>query len=208
MANLGYIIPHESWKSFDRKFKKIFSDSLESKAKVKGIVLSCVQDYLSLKRGRSLIENIQARYNLPPYYNPDCWYPCFILKGFLSEANKIYLQSPSIKSNIIGSYVILRGKLPQREHLFGKSQRSDMMAFRNLSELLNLDNFRTIRKNQQVMALYFDGNVSILIKEFISGMCEGILNIRQISPVQIELDCTGSRTFINMNMIMVREVCS
>ena len=198
MANLGYLLPKKDWDEFDRRFKKIFSDLDDKNTKVKGVILTSIEEYLYLKRGSICVEDLRERFQLPEYFKEECWYPTDILEGYLEKANEVMLQSPSVRSRAIGKHVLSQKALPQREYLFGKGQSSVFTAFRNITEIIDLKHYTLFKIGDCNYVIVFEGNVSQFFKEFMYGLCEGIFEMRNITYYRIELEDLRNKTKISV----------
>ncbi len=186
MSNLSDLLPPREWDILDKRFKKFLSEAVETRSKVKGIILMGTQDYVSLKRGVIALKQIRRGFKLPPRLRKDSWYPISILEELLIRADEAMLQEKGTRSRAIGRYVMSPDVIPRGQYWFGQGQPTPFEAFRNICEVLALDNF-SLRKEDDRLIMSFKWTGSKHFQEFIMGICEGIFDTRNTLPGNIEL---------------------
>jgi hypothetical protein len=186
MSSLSDRLPRNQWGDLDKKFKKLINEHESAKGKVKGVLLSGTMDYVALKQGKLALNEIIKRIKLPTTFREESWYPIDILEEFLDGVDLVMLQKGGLRSRSVGRYVISNRVLRNRELLFGPKQASTYDAFKNISEVLSLQDF-SLKKEEGMLLLSFEGDINRHFREFIMGICDGIFKIRNVFPSSVEL---------------------
>jgi hypothetical protein len=200
MSNLDGQIPKTDWYYLDRSFKKIFREKESLRARVKGNVLSSVQDFVTRKRGSIIFDQINDSINIPKSFKEEKWYPIILLDAMLIKADTIFLESSGINPWAVGHDIIFQKGLPNGYHLFGREQLTIVDAFNNIGEIIILENF-SLRERDGVLGLYFENEVSDYCQEFMRGICDAILKIRNIYTSRVEVISKGDYTIIDLGTL-------
>lgn len=187
MSSLSERLRLHEWHNLDQRFKHLLNEETGARIKVKGIVLTGTEEYIAFKRGSNTIDQLRNSVKLPDQYKEDCWYPGNILLEYLLKANEVLLYSESIRSKAIGRYLMTKNIMPRVDFLFGKNQPSTILAFKNIGEILWLNKLLLKKVNDGNFALYFQGDYCEHYKDFLTGLCEGIFEIRNIDPYRVDL---------------------
>ena len=186
MSSLSKRLPQKQWCDLDRKFKMLINEHSCVNGKVKGVILSGTMDYVAVKQGKLTLNKIIKRIKLPTTFREDSWYPIDILEEFLDGVDLVMLQKGGLRSRSVGRHVISNKVLRNRELLFGPKQASTYDAFKNISEILNLQDL-SLKKEEGMLLLSFEGDINRHFREFIMGICDGIFKIRNVFPSSVEL---------------------
>jgi hypothetical protein len=186
MSSLSERLPQKQWSALDRKFKMLINENSSVNGKVKGTIISGTMDYVAIKQGKLTLNEIIKRIKLPTNFREDSWYPLDILEEFLDGVDLVMLQKGGLHSRSVGRYVLSNKVLRNGEFLFGSKQTSTYDAFKNISEILNLEKFG-LKKEEGMLLLSFEGDTNSHFREFIMGICDGIFKIRNIYPSSVEL---------------------
>jgi hypothetical protein len=185
MSSLSEKLPKKQWCALDRRFKILITESEPAKGKVKGMILRGTLDYGASKQGNLALSEIAKRIKLPTQFREDSWYPLAILEEFLNGVDLIMMERGGLRSRSVGRYVLSNNILRNMDFWFGSGQPATYNAFMNICEILSLDNF-SVRKEEGVLLMSYEGDVDNHTHEFIMGICDGIIKIRNIQPNSVE----------------------
>lgn len=186
MSSLSERLPQNQWGDLDRKFKILINEHSGVSGKIKGAIISGTMDYVASKQGKITLNKIIKRIKLPTHFREDSWYPLDILEEFLDGLDLVMLHKGGLRSRSVGRYILSNRVLRNGEFWFGSKHTSTFEAFKNISEILNLDGFE-LKKEEGMMLLSFKGDINRQFRDFILGMCDGIFKIRNIYPSSVEL---------------------
>jgi hypothetical protein len=186
MSNLADLLSNEEWALLDNRFKKLLRENVETRAKVKGLILLGTQDYILMKRGRVGLNEVMQIIDLPTRIRADTWYPISVLDEFLDSAEGIMGVKDKTRARAIGQYIMSPKILRSGNYWFGRGQPSIYNAFNNICELLTLDDFSIINeKNHLTLSFKTSGEQRIV--EFFLGLCKGIFVYRDIKPADFQI---------------------
>jgi len=200
MSNLDGQIPKADWYYLDRSFKKIFRERESLRARVKGNVLRCVQEFIVRRRGCVIFDQLNDKTDFPKSFKEEKWYPINLLDIMLVKANTGFLESSGISPWTIGHNIICQKSLPNGYHLFGRKQLTEIDAFNNICEILILENF-SLKEQEGVLILYFENEVSDYCREFLRGLCDAILKIRDLYTNRVEVLSKGDHTIFTLGTL-------
>jgi hypothetical protein len=186
MSKLGDFLLKNEWNILDKRFKDLLNEGMVNRSKVKGFVLTGAQNYVSLKRGKIALNEIRQRTIIPNRFRAESWYPVSILEELLAIADEVMLNKNGTRSRAIGQHVVSSKILPRGQHWFGKDQISSFNAFNNIREILTLNNF-SLTNEENGLLLSFEDSVNKNFQEFLMGICDGILEIRNISSKNVSI---------------------
>lgn len=186
MSSLSQRLSQRQWNDLDRKFKTLINENSQANGKVKGAIISGSMDYVALKQGRLALNEIIRKVKLPTTFREDSWYPIDILEEFFDGVDLVMFKKGGLRSRLIGRHVLSTRVLGNGELLFGSEQDSTLNAFKNITEILNLQDF-TLKEEEGMLLLSFEGETNRHFCEFIMGICDGIFKMRKISPSSVEL---------------------
>jgi hypothetical protein len=191
MSSLSDRLSKRDWDALDRGFKNLLFRNIPSRGKVKGAVITGTFKYVSLKQGRLTLDEIKKRICAPNLFREDGWYPIIILEEVLQEVNYVLSYKGGLRSRSVGRYIISERLLRNGDFLFGKNQKSTYHAFRNLNEITTLTSF-SLKKENGLLLLSYEGDYDAHFQEFLMGLCDGILKLRNIFPSSVEHVCQDS----------------
>ena len=193
MSNLADLLSNEEWILLDDRFKKLFRENVETRAKVKGLILLGTQDYILMKRGRVGLNEVMQKIDLPAKIRADTWYPISVLDELLNSADGIMGGKDKTRARVIGQYIMSPKILRSGNYWFGRGQPSIFNAFNNISELLTLDDF-SLKNDKDHLTVSFKNSGEQQLKEFFLGLCEGIFVYRNVKAEDVRLIEDGNHT--------------
>jgi hypothetical protein len=185
MSNLSDALPKEDWITLDERFKKLLSDNTISRGKVKGVLLSGSEKFISLKRGKIALNQIKGRIDFQGQLRNESWYPQAVFEDFLENAEVIMRRDGKPRCRDMGRFTVSPKVLRSSQYWFGSGQKSTFHAFKNIGEIIILNGF-SIRKKDDQLLLSFKGPASENFIEFIIGICEAIFDIRNLKSTKVE----------------------
>lgn len=201
MSNLADLLSKEEWVLLDERFKKFLMENVETRAKVKGLILLGTQDYILVKRGRVGLNEVMQKIDLPASIRADTWYPISVLDELLDSADGIMGGKDITRARTIGQYIMSPKILRSGNYWFGQGQPSTFNAFNNICELLTLDDF-SLKNKEDHLTVSFKNSGEQHLKEFFLGLCEGIFVYRDINPADFQLiNQTNGATYISFKFL-------
>lgn len=185
MSNLSDTLPRKEWNILDERFKEFLNDSSDIRVKVKGVLLSGSEKFVSLKRGKIALNQIKGRIDLQGQLRGESWYPQSVFEDFLENAEFVMCKGGKLRCRDMGRYAVSPKILRSSQYWFGGGQKFTICAFRNIGEILILDGF-SLRKKDDQLLLSFKGPASEHFIEFIMGICEAIFDIRNLTSTNVE----------------------
>ncbi|MCK5038474.1 MAG: hypothetical protein KAS16_05190 [Thermoplasmata archaeon] len=177
MTNLGDSITKEEWEKLDAGFKELLSEEVKIHGKVRGGIIKGIMQYYSFKKGQKGLELLEIRTHRSTKFRNDSWYPATILGDLLVSIDDMYGAEYS-RSKEIGEYIILNNHILPIFHWFNRENNEQEIALKNLQELLLLDDFK-VDSNNGNCNFSFTGLNTHQLQQFILGMCNGILKLRE-----------------------------
>ena len=198
MSSISDVLSREEWEAVDSRIKNILFDENRIKGKVRGIVLANSLDYISFKRGRKALEEIQDAMRINSKFRVEAWYPLDYFEEFLETSDRIMGPSNVSRASGMGEYIVTRNML-WGAHWFGpgKPLRD---AVENLSELFVLDNFVVKQPVNECIECGFDYDDKCHITQFIYGLCKGLIKMRDAEKIRTRIENGGQMTKIVFNI--------
>ncbi|MCK5397972.1 MAG: hypothetical protein KAJ33_06975 [Thermoplasmata archaeon] len=206
LSEASEYLPQKTWVLLDTRVKDLLSEGQPLRSKVRGILLNNTIDYIRVKKGLVGVNEISASMRLPPRFKPESWYSLSLLEDMLSFIDSTVIQNGRSRSRDVGEYVISPKVLLTGHYWFGKGQENIAEAFENLSEILALENYSHEANGNKLYKIKFEGVNNTCSHEFMMGICEGILKVRNTSANPFELKCDNGSTVISIGLTDSEEV--
>lgn len=178
MSSVEKHLDINEWDELDTSYKKYLNKNEDSMlpGKVKGEILDSILDYVSIKGGITSLEAVKSNAELSKSLWVDKWYPMSILDDLLNSIVTQMGIKKGQRCRDVGHHVC--NKLLLFSDL--KFYHSLLYSLHRIIEVVTFKWYSLDQETPSTINLRFDGNLSNNINEFIIGLCEGILDLRDI----------------------------
>ena len=156
-------------------------DELGNRGKVKGAILTSVIDYISLKWGAKLADDLKRMTGHAETFKPGTWHTLVMLEGTLERVEGDKGQEGRSLSYEMGSHIMANLKFDNARYLFGDIEKSVYESFSNFIILFDLNNLQIVKISDKEIHIKFEETPSPHLIKLLMGLCEGILKLRGIT---------------------------
>lgn len=151
------------------------SDELEKRGRVKGTILANVMDYISLKWGVKLADDLKRMTGHADEFKPGTWHTLIMLEGTFERIEEEKGQEGRSLTYDMGLHMMSSLKFDNARYLFADDEKSLTESYSNLKIIFDLNNLRVVKKGDKELHIKFDEESSQDFNKFLMGLCEGIL---------------------------------
>jgi hypothetical protein len=199
MISAGKYLEGKEWNTIDNRLKELLN-KYEDKpltGKVKGDVLCAALEYISIKGGRESLAQIKREAEIAKDPWGETWYPITFLADVLKAIETHMGTKNGLRCKEVGNHVI--------SHLLflfkDAASHSLFYSFRRIKEIFDLKEFFFWQEPPDNIVIGFNGNLSRPIIEFLEGVCEGILSLRDVNAkIVIKIDDSNDVYKINIDL--------
>ena len=153
----------------------ISSNELGKRGRVKGSILTSVVDYISLKWGAKLAEDLKRMTGHTEIFKPGTWYTLIMLEGTLERVEEERGQEGRSICYEMGLNIMSNLKFENAQYLFKDTEKSILESYSNLKMIFDMNNIRVEKESDKEIHIIYDEETSQHFNKLFMGFREGLL---------------------------------
>ncbi|MCK4790303.1 MAG: heme NO-binding domain-containing protein [Desulfobacteraceae bacterium] len=181
MTTAGEYLSPEEWGELDKQLKALVGTEKKHpiRGKVRGSILSATLQYTAHKGGQESLTRVKEQADLEHEIHSETWYPLSVHHDLLTAIETRMGTKQGNRFKDIGKYLLTQRTMTETKHWFENHNRSILQIMQNMQEILQLNSFLISTETPAETTIQYEGASSPPIQDFITGICQGILELHK-----------------------------
>ena len=180
--------------------KNMSSDVLDKRGKVKGTILSSVIEYVSVKWGAGLAQEIKLMTGHTDTFKPGTWHTIIMLESTLQRLENAKGQGAKSPSYDIGYQLTSNLKFDNSKFLFADTRKSALDTFSNIKFYFDINGIKIFERSKKEIIITLQEGTSPHLNQFLKGICDGILRLGTMTGSADLKESPGSPMMITVHI--------